>query len=344
MNSIKIKAVCLAGILALGACADEELAILNSSATVAPAASDTDVVLTMDMEGSDALTISWAKPDFGFAASPNYYIYLDAGDGDFSEGIVLNNAGEISRTLKAEELNRHLLALGFEPEVAAELDYYVEARLSTYKSITSEVQTITATPYSSFLDLTTTWGVVGSGYNNWGDFPDAPFFQTSTANELVAYVTLIDGHIKFRENNAWDVNYGDNGGDGTLEQGGSDIPVTAGDYKITWNTAANTYEIEPFSYGIVGSAYNDWGAAGPDFKFTYDDATDQWRAVVKLLDGEFKIRKNNDWGTNFGDDGADGTLDQDGANIVATAGKYLVTFNEKEMTITIEPVETSGAL
>ena len=89
------------------------------------------------------------------------------------------------------------------------------------------------------------WGVVGSGYNNWGNpdpdtgvvKPDFPF-TPDYCNEgvYIAYnVPLIDGDIKFRQNNSWDApnkNYGDNGFDGILEEGGADIPVTEGTYDI----------------------------------------------------------------------------------------------------------------
>ena len=48
--------------------------------------------------------------------------------------------------------------------------------------------------------------------------------------------------------------------------------------------------------------------------------SDQWRGVVTLKDGEFKIRQNSDWAVNYGDDGANGTMDAGGANIVAKKG------------------------
>jgi len=344
MKTIKIGYILLAFFsFALISCEDENLATLNSSASVNPVASETEVVLTKELEGTDVLNVSWPEPDYGFSASPTYYIYLDGAEGDFSEAVVVNNSGGLAKAFKAEELNKHLITLGFEPGVAANLKIRVESRLSSYKSITSEVITVNATAYTAYLDLSTTWGVVGSAYNNWGAFPDAPFFTTKTANELVAYVTVTTGKIKFRENNAWDNNLGDNGADGSLESGGADIDVTAGHKKITFNPVANTYSITEYSWGIVGSAYNDWGAS-PDFKFTYDDASDQWRAVVKLMDGEFKIRKNNDWGLNYGDTGADGTLEADGTNISITSGKYQITFNENDLTIVIEPVENIWGL
>lgn len=188
------------------------------------------------------------------------------------------------------------------------------------------------------------WGVVGSGYNNWGAFEDAPFYTTDQANVLVAYVTLVDGEIKFREDNAWDNNFGDDGNDGTLDSGGANIPVTAGNYKITLDLNNNTYTIEEFSWGVVGSGYNDWGNAGPDAKFYYDYTTDTFKVGVKLVDGEIKFRFNNAWNSDFGDDGADGTLDAGGANIPVTAGHYSITLDLNNNTYTMEPAEIWGVV
>ncbi len=194
------------------------------------------------------------------------------------------------------------------------------------------------------------WGVVGSGYNNWGAFADAPFYTTAANNVFVSYVNLVDGEIKFRQNNSWDapnINYGDNGGDGTLDEGGANIPVSAGDYKITLDLNSNTYTIEEFSWGIVGSGYNNWGADGPDAKFYYDHTTDTFKVGVRLVDGEIKFRQNNSWDApniNYGDNGADGTLDEGGANIAVSAGFYLVTLNFNENTYTIDSADILGVV
>lgn len=185
------------------------------------------------------------------------------------------------------------------------------------------------------------WGVVGSGYNNWGAFADAPFYTTSTANVLVTYVTLVDGEIKFRTNNDWGTNFGDDGADGTLEAGGANLVVTSGTYKITLNLNDNTYTMEEFSWGVVGSAYNNWGAT-PDAKFTYDYVTNTFKVGVKLEDGEFKFRLNNDWGTNLGDTGADGTLEDGGDNIVITAGYYMITLDLENQMYTLESADIWG--
>lgn len=188
------------------------------------------------------------------------------------------------------------------------------------------------------------WGVVGSGFNNWGAFADGKFYTTSVPGIIVSYVNLVNGEIKFRENNQWGGDLGDATGDGILDADpDNNIAVTAGDYKITINTNDNSYTIEPFSWGIVGSGYNDWGGAGPDAKMYYDHTTDTFKASVKLLTGEIKFRKNNTWGGDLGDATNDGILDADADNNIATTeGHYLVTIDLKDNSYSIESANVWG--
>ena len=51
---------------------------------------------------------------------------------------------------------------------------------------------------------------------------------------------------------------------------------------------------------------------------------------VKIMRGEL----------NYGDDGADGTLEQNGANIAISAGHYIIDFDAVNFTITVTPAET----
>ena len=184
-----------------------------------------------------------------------------------------------------------------------------------------------------------TWGVVGSGYNSWGAFADGKFYTTQVPGVIVSYVNLVDGEIKFRENNQWGGDIGDADLDGVLDADpDNNIAVTAGDYKITIDTNDNSYSIEAFSWGVVGSGYNDWGAT-PDAKFYYDYTTDTFKVGVQLLDGEIKFRMNNAWDVNLGDATLDGVLDTDADNnIASTAGHYLITINLNDNSYTIEEV------
>ena len=52
---------------------------------------------------------------------------------------------------------------------------------------------------------------------------------------IVKDVVLNDGEIKVRQNDAWGVNYGDDGNDGSMELNGANIPVSAGTYNIALN-------------------------------------------------------------------------------------------------------------
>ena len=188
-----------------------------------------------------------------------------------------------------------------------------------------------------------TWGVVGSGYNNWGNAgPDGQFYTTSQAGVIVSYITLVDGEIKFRENNTWSGDLGDANGDGVLDADpDNNIAVTAGNYKITIDTNTNNYTIEEFSWGIVGSGYNDWGNGGPDAKFYYDYTTDTFKVGVKLIDGEIKVRPNNTWSGDLGDANGDGVLDADANNNIAvTEGHYLMTINLNDNSYTLEATDS----
>lgn len=329
----------------VGSCEEEELTVLNPNASTVATLSTSDVILEKNNIGQDALTVTWTQPEFGYSAAVSYQVLIDLADGDFSSANVTSTGQELSYTFETEELNKIVVGLGVEPDVLTPLSVKVKTILGPSTDISSEVNPLMATAYADALDLSSPWGIVGSAYNDWGNAgPDAPFYKVQgSPNTYVAYVTLLDGEWKIRKDNAWDVNYGDDGGDGSLDAGGANIVATAGTYKIVFDEAALTYTVESYSWGLVGDATtNGWD--GPDMPLTYDPYTDTWRSQVKLLDGEFKIRKDNDWGTNYGDDGVDGTLDPGGANIPVTFGYYEIIVNFNDLTYTLEKTEIWGVV
>lgn len=334
----------LALTLFVGACEDEDLTVLNPNATTSVSLSTTDVVLEKNNEGMDALTVSWTEPDYGFSAAANYNILFDVAGGNFVSPQVVSGGSDFTKTFKTEQLNKILLNLGLEPGTASELQVKVNAVLSNTKSLGSDAISMMATAYADVLDLSSIWGVVGSATVNGWDGPDMPFYKTDAANVYVAYVTLVDGMIKIRSNNSWDVNYGSNSADGNLQAGGSDIPVTAGTYKITFDESALTYAIDEYSWGLVGDATtNGWD--GPDMPLTYDSYSDTWRAVVTLKTGFMKIRQNNEWVLDYGDKTLDGVLDREGDNnIPITAGNYQVIVDFSDLSYSIEETDIWGVV
>lgn len=325
-------------------CDDVERVYYNDAAETILSLSDNDIVLNEENAANEILTLTWTEPDFGFGAAALYSIQIDVQGGDFSNPQIISVGGSFDKTFTVEELNAKLLSLSMLPNEEGVASFRIKATLSEYQEIYSNIVNLSVTPYSSLLDLSTSLGVVGSATpGGWGNenIVDLPFYSTATTNVYVAYVTLRNGEIKFRNNNDWSENWGDDGLDGTLDSYGANIAVTAGTYKIEVNFSSMTYTMEEYSWGIVGSATtNGWD--GPDMMLNYNSFQDDWRAVVTLVDGEAKFRFNNDWAINYGDDGLDGTMEVGGANIAVSAGHYLVTMNLNTQSYTIEEIDVWG--
>ncbi|MCO4294393.1 SusE domain-containing protein [Solitalea sp. MAHUQ-68] len=91
----------------------------------------------------------------------------------------------------------------------------------------------------------TNWGIIGSSTaKDWNS--STPMALTSNTKGTYTWIITTDlkaGEMKFRANDSWDINFGDDGHDGSLEyNSGSNIPVpTAGNYTITLNLAPTGY-------------------------------------------------------------------------------------------------------
>ena len=198
-------------------------------------------------------------------------------------------------------------------------------------------------------------GVIGDATaTGWDSDTDMEF--NPAKQRFYVDMTLADGTIKFRANDAWDVNWG--GANGVLASGADNIPVTAGNYRIyvNLNDPANpTYELSEKMYGQDENAGNTtpepepepepepvkgWSLIGGFNGWAGDLmlASDGTYYVVKgvELEGELKFRKDADWAVNFGlsdntvpfEANVEIALAQDGANIVVPAGTYDVYLDE----------------
>lgn len=90
------------------------------------------------------------------------------------------------------------------------------------------------------------WGLVGGATPNGWDGPDTQLAEVS-ANVFQGYINLVDGEMKFRFGNDWSLNYGlDSSSDDptALSEGGDNIPVEEGLYKITFNLNNLTFSMD----------------------------------------------------------------------------------------------------
>ena len=325
-------------------CDDVERVFYNDAAETVLSLSDDNLTLSDDNGANEILTLTWSDPDYGFDAAALYSVQMDVQGGDFSFPQIISVGSSLEKIFTVEELNAKLLSLSMTPGEEGVAIFRIKATLSEYQEIFSNTVSLNVTPYSSLLDLSTNLGVVGSATpGGWGNenIPDLQFYTTSMTDVYVAYVTLRDGEIKFRNNNDWAENWGDDGNDGTLDSYGANIAVSAGTYKIEVNFSSMTYTMEAYSWGLVGSATpNQWN--GPDLMLHYNSYQDDWRTVVTLGEGEVKFRFNNDWGLNYGDDGADGSMEANGANISVSSGHYLVSMNLNTQSYTMEEIDVWG--
>lgn len=78
------------------------------------------------------------------------------------------------------------------------------------------------------------WGLIGNAVPTTGWDSDRDMVYDAVSKTYTLTLDLVPGDIKFRANDDWALNLGDNGADGRPDVGGSNIAITAaGNYTIT---------------------------------------------------------------------------------------------------------------
>ena len=182
-----------------------------------------------------------------------------------------------------------------------------------------------------------------------------------------------DTEMKFRADAAWDLNWGVD-----CAQGGGNIPVAAGNYRVYFNPATGLIEFnasaygktedttqgggeepepegpvtEPDRWGVVGTI-TEWGTQA-DLYMSEVAENLFVRMGVTVTDADaFKVRFNNGWDINYGAAGdvepfavtvgEELALVSGGKNLSAPAGTYDIFFNIVDFKIWVMPEgETPG--
>lgn len=309
----------------------------------------------------------WNAPDFDAPTTVTYVVdistnsdfsTIDMSSGDTSNnhlGVKVSSMLEFAETLGLDDDPSTTFSDG-SPNNTGMVYARVTAYAGTSSSGANQSSTVSKTASMNIEVLEnvgactdaalSNWGLVGDAVNGWGGVNrgfaagnDVPFLSNGQDGMFRAVATLYDGYFKIREDNAWGVNYGDNGADGTLELGGDNIAITAGHYIIDFDSVNLTVTVTPAGtvWGVVGDAtLNGWGEA-EDVKLMPDPCNDGVYIVkdVVLTDGYIKFRQDDAWGVNLGDNGADGTTDAGGDNIAVTAGTYDMTLDTVNGTYTL---------
>jgi len=300
---------------------------------------------------NEVTTLVWNHADYSVQTEVNYDVEVALAGTDFATTVAGGSTTNRFIVWTHEGLNAVALEAGLTPYTAGDLDIRVKSSLGTNSEMIgySNTITITITPYTTDLPQI----AVPGNHQGWSPstaprLAAAGFGQTN----YEGYVAL-DGEFKFVGPNGsgvYDWGNDDWGDDGTFSgmlalTGESNCTAVAGYYKINANTTTLAYTTTLTTWGVLGSATAPvTGGDGwvNDADMTYDAGTKKWSVIINLVGGqEIKFRANNDWGLNYGDNGADGSLEEGGSNIaVPTTGNYLLELdlsNPRAYTYTLTP-------
>lgn len=205
--------------------------------------SDLIIVLDKNKEADMATSVVWDKATYqGDATVVNYSIEIAAAGTSFATPSVAGVSTSTFKNFTVAELNAAVLDAGFKPFVESSIDIRVKSTIGGVASTPqiSNSYTIKVTPYPAWPN----WGIIGSATPTGWD-SDTNLDYDLTTKKYSTTLNMVVGEFKFRLDDAWTTNYGDDGNNLTLEPGGANIPITvAGSYTIVADFTAKTYTIK----------------------------------------------------------------------------------------------------
>ncbi len=328
MNTIKY--ISLALILSgLWSCEDGALDPVvrpGSAPVISNPGPGTSFVLSESQASSILTTIEWSAADFGFQAGVSYNVQLDMAGNNFADAVTLGTVAGISLDVTQDKINNILLSSGIEEAIPVNIEIRVRASVSPeVERLTSDPVALTVTPF--IVEVVYPQLQVPGGYQGWDPSNNnTVIFSVRSDLKYEGFIYFPDDNTEFKytDGPTWDVNYGDDGADGTLENGSSNIIAPqAGLYRLSVNLNDLTHSFTRTIWGVLGDATP--GGWDTDQDMSYDPATGILSVTLNLTAGEIKFRANDAWDINFGDDGANGSVEYNGANIAITeAGNYTI--------------------
>lgn len=320
---------------------DETKAYLKNGTAVNLTANKTTLVLdsAASANNTDAITFSWNKADFGFAAGTVYTLEMTKSTGGNwlpSNSAVLDMGTSLTKTFKMKELNAELVKF-LNPFVATSTDIRIKASAGGSAAPQySNVVKVTFTPYKQLIKYAFPASMnIAGGFQSWdpGTAPQIVDIGAMPGGNYDGYIDFgaSGSDFKMVRGNAWSAgDHGYGGTAGTLTaNGGPNLNVSSGGiWRLTANRNNLTYSATKINgWALIGDATpGGWGTETP---MTYDPASKLYSVTLNLnSSGKFKFRANNDWAINFGDTGNDGSLEYGGGDIpVAATGNYTITLD-----------------
>jgi hypothetical protein len=172
--------------------------------------------------------------------------------------------------------------------------------------------------------------MIGDAVSGWST--DVVMSTTDNVTYTLSNFTFTNGGAKFRQDAAWSINWGANAfPTGTATQNGSNIPVIAGVYNVTFNRTTGAYSFATVAQGF--DAISISGTAGPganaDVSMLTVDGINYSLDNYALSAGTLVFRKDNSSAVSWGSASfPTGTATLGGAAMNVSPGTYDIKFNK----------------
>ncbi len=195
----------------------------------------------------------------------------------------------------------------------------------------------------------TVLSITGTAVGGWG--VDTDMTTTDGVTYTLTNKTFTAGLVKFREAHDWAVAYGFTPASapgfptGVGINNGTNIPVPAGTYNVTFNLTTKAYSFIPGVslypvINLIGTAVTPDG--NTDVVMVTNDGISYNKESYTFNAGKAKFRKDSNWTTNWSSAAfPSGTGVQGGVDINVLPGTYNVNFNYTSGVYTFTPVVVS---
>ena len=243
-------------IMLLAACTDEvqntdRAEVVKATAPVLLTPTTGNIVLEKVNAAAIATSVVWNDAAYsGTTTVVNYTIEIAKKGTNFAMPTAVTTTTNRFKSLTVDELNTAVLGANLAPFIEHEIEMRIKSSVGTNASVAqfSNVASLKVTAYPSWPN----WGIIGSATpTGWGSDTNMDY---SLATKLYSItIPMLVGEYKFRLDDAWITNYGDDANDLGLDSSGANIPITvAGNYRITVNFGTVVAGgIQPLKYTVV---------------------------------------------------------------------------------------------
>jgi starch-binding outer membrane protein SusE/F len=244
-NTFKISVILML-FIAVGSCVptlDSDLTVITPHQPPKAIAPTDGTIIVLDKEKPDetVTTIAWEYASYqGTQTVINYEVQIAKAGTNFNSINALVKTTTNLAKITTSQLNTAALTIGLVPSEAQD----VEIRIKSYIGVNGVPQYSTPikliiTPYPAW----DSWGIIGSATPTGWESDTKLDYDLGTKKYSIT-IDMILGVYKFRKDSSWEINYGDTGNNLTLDEGGTDIPITAdGNYTIVVDFNTKTYTV-----------------------------------------------------------------------------------------------------